>query len=123
VLVRLSTGRDPFAGTDAAGERDALSRAQPLRIGDIPATLPEGMRRLLARAVHPDPAQRIRRAEELSGDLRVLRASWDSIAIRPEKPLPFPSLARAATIGILAVLLLAAVFLARGCRGCEGFPG
>ncbi len=106
ILVRLVTGEDPEHGTVS-----------------LSPDLPEGLRRLLARAVRIDRSERIRRAEELTGDLRVLRASWDSIAKRPQKPLPFPRIERFLVLAALVVLVVAGAWLARGCAARAGFPG
>jgi serine/threonine protein kinase len=98
VLVEALEGRDPFDGSDSflAGARDEH--------GFDPA-LPEGLRRLLARAISPDPDRRMTRAEELAGDLGVLRASWDSIVASGSGDRP------ARRPGILAILALVAVLL------------
>jgi serine/threonine-protein kinase len=82
LLVRALEGRDPFEGaaTLEAGVRDEHG---------FDPSLPQGLRRLLARAISPDPARRMIRAEELAGDLGVLRASWDSI-VASEAPLRRP---------------------------------
>lgn len=115
VFADLVLGRDPYdAGTELETEK-RLSAGVRLRAEDLPPALPEGLRRLLARALHPDRNIRFRRAEELAGDLRVLRASWDSISRRVEPGLPFPTVGKLLPvgIGILAVLSILAFF--RGC--------
>jgi hypothetical protein len=53
---------------------------------NLPARWPQGLRRLLARALHADPARRMRRAEELAGDLAVIRASWGAPSARASRP-------------------------------------
>jgi serine/threonine protein kinase len=114
ILVRLVTGEDPGRGIASSGVREFTS---------LSPDLPEGLRRLLARAVRFERSERIRRAEELAGDLRVLRASWDSIAKPPERPLPFPPLGRFLVLAALVVLAAFGVWLARGCTARAGFPG
>ncbi len=123
VLVRMVTGTDPMRRVDAGEERAALASGRSPSAADFPEQLPEGLRRLLARAVHHDRSERIRRAEELAGDLRVLRASWDSIAKQPEKPLPFPRMGRILVAGLLVALAAVALSLVRGCVSRSGFPG
>lgn len=74
----------------------------------LPSDLPQGLRRLLARALHADPARRLRRAEELAGDLAVIRASWGST--RPARRHPARlavGLGAAGLIGAVLVLALA----------------
>lgn len=117
VFFRLVLQRDPY---DAA---DALAQGVQLRSSDLPPEIPEGLRRFLVRSIHPDLSLRIRRAEEFGGDLRVLRASWDSITRVPEKALPFPRLARAGAVLVLAVTAVLVILLVRGCRTGAGFPG
>jgi serine/threonine protein kinase len=89
LLVACLEGRDPIPG---GAEALAATRHAPAReAADFPAHLPEGLRRLLARALHPDPARRMRRAEELAGDLGVLRATWSSLKMPAPRPvIPFP---------------------------------
>lgn len=122
VFLGLAIGRDPCAGGGAGGSGDPLFAGAELRAEDLPEELPEGLRRFLVRSIHPDRAHRIRRAEEFAGDLRVLRASWDTLAVAPQRALPFPTRVGAALVA--AVLLLAALaILARGGCATVGFPG
>ena len=74
LLIRALTGQDPVEGDDFARFAARAPRAE----GDFPAELPEGLRRFLARSIHPDRTIRIHRAEEFAGDLGVIRASWES---------------------------------------------
>ena len=114
LLVECLEGRDPLPGGV-----DALAAAPPRGAADFPAHLPEGLRRLLARALHPDPARRMRRAEELAGDLGVLRASWDTLQMPAPRPvIPFPPVLQPVRLGLLLlVVALAAVAVFRACRG------
>lgn len=119
VLVQCLEGADPVPPG-----REALAAfaagATPARTADTFApALPEGLRRLLARALHPDPVRRMRRAEELAGDLGVLRASWDSLHAPPPRPsFPFPPLLHP---GVLAALALGAGLLVLAfLRSCGG---
>ena len=117
VFVHCIEGADPLpAGPEAL----AAFATAPARTADTFApALPEGLRRLLARSLHPDPARRMRRAEELAGDLGVLRGSWDSLAAPPPRPsFPFPPLLHPGVLGAgaLAVVLLALALL-RSCGG------
>jgi serine/threonine protein kinase len=74
----------------------------------LPPHLPEGLRRLLARALHADPARRMRRAEELSGDLAVIRASWAPPGpARRSREGRAAALAAGAAVGAVVVLVLA----------------
>jgi serine/threonine protein kinase len=111
ILVRCLEGQDPIRDTADLGalvERSAES---------FPAGLPEGLRRLLARAIHPDPERRLCRAEELTGDLAVIRASWGSSAAQePAPPVPLALLAHPVILaGAALVLLVALALLFRAC--------
>ncbi|MAF26435.1 MAG: hypothetical protein QF819_03625 [Gemmatimonadota bacterium] len=76
LLARLLLPEDP-CGTGEAALRACSEGPDP---AVMPTHLPEGLRRFLARALLPVPNQRIARADELTGDLRVIRASWASLA-------------------------------------------
>jgi serine/threonine protein kinase len=119
LLVQCLEGADPVPpGRDALAA--FASGAAPARTADSFApSLPEGLRRLLARALHPDPQRRMRRAEELAGDLGVLRASWDSLHAPPPRPsIPFPPLLNPGVLAALALGLgVAALVLVRSCAG------
>jgi serine/threonine protein kinase len=117
VLVECLEGQDPFPG---GPEGLAALAAGPARDpASFSPELPEGLRRLLARALHPDPARRMRRAEELAGDLGVLRASWDSLSQAPPRPLiPFPPFLQRGRLTALAVgLVLLGLLVHRACGG------
>ena len=108
VFVHGLEGADPLAsGPEGLA---AFASAPPRAPDSFAPALPQGLRRLLARALHPDPARRMRRAEELSGDLGVLRGSWDSLQSPPPRPsFPFPPLLQPK---VLAAAALAAALLA-----------
>lgn len=106
VLVHALEGEEPYPGNDWSTPRDADS---------FDPALPEGLRRLLARALNPDPGRRMTRAEELAGDLGVIRASWDSMSAPPAKALAVPGrplgwVVVAGIAIILAFLALQAAF-------------
>jgi serine/threonine protein kinase len=110
VLVRALEGADPV-------RNDALAAWSGRGPETFDPTLPEGLRRLLARALHPDPALRLRRAEELSGDVGVLLASWDSLSLATPRPLvPFGPRVLAGALAAVAILVALAVLA--GLRGC-----
>ena len=121
VLVRCLTGEDPFAtidpglsGADLARAFEEAARRSAERLDPV---LPEGLRRFTARAVHSDPKARIRRAEELAGDLAVIRSSFDTRESAAARAIPAPRLPRP---GALVALVVAAVFaIALGLRSCS----
>lgn len=115
VLVECLEGRDPFPpGPEGLA---ALASTSPRDPESFSPDLPQGLRRLLARALHPDPARRMRRAEELAGDLGVLRASWDSLSQAPPRPvIPFPAFLQRGRLAALAVgLALLGLLVYRAC--------
>jgi serine/threonine protein kinase len=105
-LVQALEGRDPY---DVAVSFAEAARDEH---GFDPA-LPQGLRRLLARAISPDPARRMVRAEELAGDLGVIRASWDTMAQPPRAPRAGRALRIAGWVAGAVVLLLALRWLLR----------
>jgi serine/threonine protein kinase len=133
VLLRGVTGEDPWAADPAAPDpveaaRRGLARSVTLRADDFPAPLPEGLRRFLERAVRPALDGRIHRAEELTGDLGVIRASWDAMAVeKPPVVLPFPAFLRPRNLLVLLLaVVIVGILIARSCDsgvGSAGFPG
>jgi serine/threonine protein kinase len=115
VLVQCIEGRDPVAEGDAA--LVAFARAAPRDAATFSADLPEGLRRLLARAIHPDPVKRMQRAEELAGDLGVIRASWETLGrALPRPTVPFPPLLQPRVLlGVAVGAAVALLLLLRGC--------
>jgi serine/threonine protein kinase len=110
-LVQALEGTDPLDREGAAPADWGGRAAESFDPG-----LPEGLRRLLSRALLPDPTRRVRHAEELAGDLGVIRASWDTMTAAPPRPtVPFPALPRPAVLAI-GILTLLAVLL--GLRAC-----
>ncbi len=132
VLARLLIGQDPYPeppladpGTgpaaDPADIAATFGSGAARTAADFPADFPEGLRRFLARAIHPDRAHRIHRAEEFAGDLGVIRSSWDALASPPPPAgLPILALFRPRTLGFLglgALLAILGVWM-----GCQGSP-
>ena len=143
ILAHLLLGEDPYAASPAAAPADAPAGdvpasaqaagpapdpaeaaqvfvARPARTADeFPPEYPEGLRRFLARALRPDRAVRIHRAEEFAGDLGVIRASWGDFASPPPAPaLPILALLRPRTLGFLG--LAAAIGALIAWKGCVG---
>ncbi len=123
VLARLVTGTDPYARGTTEEAVLALRMGFRSMAGELSPEIPEGLRRFLVRSIHPDPAVRIRRAEEFAGDLRVMRASWDTMAAPVQRALPFPPIRRVALTALAVGAAAAAVLLGRGCSRGGGFPG
>jgi serine/threonine protein kinase len=117
-LVRALLGRDPLPE-----EPESLLEAFPagfaLREDELPGELPEGLRRFLARAVRTDLDGRIRRAEEFTGDLSVIRASWSAFTTAsPTRPLPLPR--RLPLRAWIAAGIVLGLLVAAAVRGCGG---
>ncbi len=109
VLVRCVTGEDPYYG--------GLEATVGPSAADFSPDLPEGLRRFLERAVRPSRDGRLHRAEELAGDLGVIRASWNSLADAKEPViLPIPALLRRRNLLLAGLAVAAGIILAlRGC--------
>ena len=75
-LFECLSGRDAYS----AGLFRNPARPDP---EEMDPALPEGLRRLIARALLEEPGARLRRADELAGDLGVIRASWGTKAPAP----------------------------------------
>jgi hypothetical protein len=103
------SGRDPFAGGAGSVFRDP-ARPAPEEISDV---FPEGLRRFLARALMADRASRVHRAEELAGDIGVIRASWGPHGARTERPARGPGNQR--LVFTLIVGAAIALWVVRGC--------
>ncbi|GJM45365.1 MAG: hypothetical protein DHS20C21_22070 [Gemmatimonadota bacterium] len=113
LLVRSLAGAD----SQTPQSPDASAPLPPRPPESFPPHLPEGLRRLLSRAMDPDPARRLRYAEELTGDLSVIRSSWDSMNASPSPSLvPVALVARGgAVLAALAVLAVLVILVVRGC--------
>jgi eukaryotic-like serine/threonine-protein kinase len=112
ILVRCVDGEDPVPSPEAL-------RALPVRDAESFTTdLPQGLRRLLARAIHPDPARRLSRAEELTGDLAVIRASWDAVAAAEARKAASRRSGARFPWAFAAVLAAAGAVLGLALRGC-----
>ncbi len=110
-LVHALEGQDPLA---AAGKDpgDWAGRTAD----DFDPALPEGLRRLLGRALLPDAERRLRHAEELAGDLGVIAASWQTLTEPPPRPtVPMPAVSRIAIAGGIVVAVLALLMALRAC--------
>lgn len=109
VLLECLLGTDPV-------RLDGPTGVRPPTEDSLPRQFPEGLRRFLARAVSPDRARRIHRAEEFAGDLGVIRASWDSLtAPSPPGTVVRGALPRWPLIAGVAALALGMVLIARSC--------
>jgi len=113
-LVRCLTGEDPLERADPEAEARALREGLAVTEESFPPRLPQGLRRFLARSVHPDAARRVHRAEEFAGDLAVIRASWDSL-----QPVASPSPGRLPRrIALPVALVVVATLLVLSMRSC-----
>ncbi|NNE43747.1 MAG: hypothetical protein HKN12_06045 [Gemmatimonadetes bacterium] len=103
-LAECLTGQDPYPQSGPAPQES-----------DFPPTLPEGLRRFLARAVRAEPDGRIHRAEEFSGDLGVIRASWEAASTPPRKAIPLRRFRLALWLPMALGIALISALLVRSC--------
>lgn len=117
VLIRCLTGEDPLERADPEAAARALREGFAASEASFPSRLPQGLRRFLARSVHPDPARRIHRAEEFAGDLGVIRASWEAFR-EPSGPSALARVRFPGRSAVVAIVVGAAALIALWMRSC-----
>jgi Tol biopolymer transport system component len=114
VLYEMLTGRRPFGG-EGVSEVIAAVIMAPVEWGDLPATMPERIRRLVHRCLEKDPRRRLRDI----GEARFLLE--ETLAGTPEEKGPAAVAAAApsrrklviAAVGVAALSVLATVAVLR----------
>ncbi len=74
-IIWAITGRLPFPGTTPQELTEAIQSTKPLDVPRLLASAPEGLRRLVARLVHPEPRERPPDALALVDELERLGGS------------------------------------------------
>jgi tetratricopeptide (TPR) repeat protein/predicted Ser/Thr protein kinase len=115
VLHEMVTGRHPFDRPSAAETITAImnDQAPPLEVAG--ATIPEGLTRVLTKALAKNPQDRYPSAVELADDLR--SASRTLLETRKPRPAKAVLVAAAVAAVVVAALTLAAWWLAGHRKG------
>ena len=79
LLYESLTGALPFAGAGTLGTLQAITTASPAPLRGRRADLPEGLERIVLRALAKDPAQRYQSASEIARELAALRVPASSV--------------------------------------------
>lgn len=83
VLYGLATGQRAFGGKTVLDTLHAIARTEPQPIEEISVGLPADLRRILAKCLAKDPADRYQHADDLVVDLARLASEVDSGTTSP----------------------------------------
>jgi TolB-like protein/Tfp pilus assembly protein PilF len=72
VAYEMATGRPPFGGPTVAAVFDALLHETPVPANELNAAVPEGLARIISRALEKDPSRRYASAADFSAELALL---------------------------------------------------
>jgi serine/threonine-protein kinase len=78
VMYEMLTGRLPFKGDYDAAILYSLVNQDPVPIGELRPGVPEGVRRIVARAMEKSPEKRFQTATELLAALRTPLKGWEA---------------------------------------------
>jgi eukaryotic-like serine/threonine-protein kinase len=107
VLYEMATGKRPFSGTTSAVIFDGILHQTPISPNQLNSTLPDGLAKIISRAMEKDRAKRYQSAGELANELKQLR---QQVSSRQIATVPMTQVIRKPTIllpAVLVVLLLA----------------
>jgi tRNA A-37 threonylcarbamoyl transferase component Bud32 len=127
VLYEMSTGRPPFRGETRSAVLRAVAEAAPRPVRELNPEVPEELAAVITQLHAKDPARRYQTAAEVAKVLEELLAEAQHFApavarMRPRRAAGQRRLVLAA-VGVLAAVVLAALFLwPRGNKG-EGKNG
>src|SRR5262245_26147021 len=79
ILYEMLAGHKPFAQTERMSLMQAVLNAEP---APLPDDIPEGLRRVVLRALQKGPAQRYKSASEMLAELHV-----DAVLVPTETPI------------------------------------
>ena len=109
VLYEMATGTLPYRGNSATDVIDAILNRQPVPAVRLNPDVPEGLERVIGKALEKDPALRYQVAAEMKADLKRLLRDSDGMlvatpAAKPSRRLPRHAIA----IGFAMMALIAA---------------
>ncbi|MCP3065028.1 serine/threonine protein kinase [Myxococcus sp. K38C18041901] len=94
-LFQMVTGKQPIDVADTVALFSAIIERVPPLASELRPDVPEDFARLIARALHKDPAERFATAEEMADALRpwaqVEKAPTLRLVERPPEPEPVPA--------------------------------
>ena len=103
VLYEMATGKRPFSGPTSAVIFDGILHQTPTSPIEFNPTLPDGLARIISKAMEKDRGKRYQSAGELADDLKQLRQQVSSGQIAT---VPMTQVIRKPTILVPAVLLV-----------------
>jgi len=106
VLYEMITGQLPFKGEHEAAIIYSIVNETPEPLARYKANVPEGLRRILDKALQKDPNTRYQTAADIVADLKGLqRETTVGVVAKPRKRL-LPFLAPASILFVIALLFL-----------------
>jgi len=105
VLYEMITGQLPFKGEHEAAVIYSIVNETPEPLARYKANVPEGLQRMVDKALQKDPNTRYQTAADITADLKGLQKETTGVVPKPKKNL-LPFLAPASVLFIIALLFL-----------------
>jgi hypothetical protein len=84
----MCTGRPAFSASKLGDVRDAILHREPAAISRLNYEAPEGLERIVRKAMAKDPDERYPNAQDLLVDLDALRRQQEHLAYERAHPAP-----------------------------------
>ncbi len=108
VLYEMATGALPHRGNSATDTIDAILNRQPVPAVRLNPDVPEGLERVIGKALEKDPALRYQAAAEMKADLKRFLRDSDGVPAEPAAKLGGRLPRHAIAMGFAAIALIAA---------------